>query len=142
IDRPLFVGVVEQALDYLRDTEVQIEQVHAESAPGQFEVVLPAQPPLRAVDTLIYVREVIAAFAAAEGYRMTLHPKPFPAATGIGAHAHMSIVSPGGEHPVVYEAFYAGVLAHLRAICAFTYSNPTSYDRVVDGCWAGGRWIA
>lgn len=55
---------------------------------------------------------------------------------------HISISSPDGEKRRVYESFYAGILAHLRAIAAFTYSNPASYDRVVDGCWAGGKWVA
>lgn len=53
----------------------------------------------------------------------------------------MSISSPGGESKDVYEPFYAGILHHLKAIAAFTYSNPASYERVRDGWWAGGTWI-
>lgn len=41
----------------------------------------------------------------------------------------------------MYESFYAGILKHLRAIVAFTYPSPASYERVLDGYWAGGRWI-
>lgn len=41
----------------------------------------------------------------------------------------------------MYESFYAGILRHLRSIIALTYSNPASYDRMADGCWAGGRWV-
>ncbi len=55
---------------------------------------------------------------------------------------HISISSPNGEDKLVYESFYAGILKHLRAITAFTYSKPASYDRMADGCWAGGRWVA
>ena len=53
----------------------------------------------------------------------------------------MSIASPANVRPDVYEPFYAGVLKHLRAILAFTYPNPASFDRSVDGAWAGGRWV-
>jgi glutamine synthetase len=53
----------------------------------------------------------------------------------------MSIISRGSDTPEVYESFYAGILKHLPAITAFTYSSPASYDRMVDSCWAGGRWV-
>lgn len=142
LDRPIFSDIIEKAVSYLRSVDVYIEQVHAESAPGQFEVVLPAAPTLQAVDNLLFVREVIASVAAASGYRMTLHPKPFSMAAGNAAHVHLSISSPGGDDPVVYKNFYAGILHHLGGVCAFTYSHPASYERVLDGCWAGGRWIA
>ncbi|KUI74402.1 Protein fluG [Cytospora mali] len=125
----------------LESMEIFVEQVHAESAPGQFELVLPPLPPVQAVDTLLHTRELIAAMATAAGYKFTLYPKPFPHACGTAAHAHISISSAGGKKKEVYEPFYAGVLKHLRAITAFTYSNPASYMRLADGVWAGGRWV-
>ncbi len=86
---------------------------------------------------------------------MTLHPKPFARACGTAAHAHLSIASSSasphaggggasggdGDDPRVYGAFYAGILRRLRSILAITYSNPASYERAVDGAWAGGRWV-
>ena len=122
-----------------------VEQLHAESAAGQFELVLPALPPVEAVDTLLHTRDTIAALATAAGLKFTLHPKPFAHACGTAGHVHLSLagVKSGAEPPAkVYEAFYAGVLKHLRAINAFTLSSPASYERVADGCWAGGRWVA
>ncbi|EOO03448.1 putative glutamine synthetase-like protein [Phaeoacremonium minimum UCRPA7] len=121
---------------------IYVEQLHPESAPGQFELILPPLPPVEAVDTLLHTREVISGMAAAAGYRFTLHPKPFPHTCGTASHAHMSISSPGGSKPQVYEKFYAGVLKHLCAILAFTYSNPVSYERLGDGVWAGGSWVS
>ncbi|WQF88466.1 Putative glutamine synthetase, catalytic domain, metal-dependent hydrolase [Colletotrichum destructivum] len=141
MDHPVFTKVIERAVAELDAKGIYIEQVHPESAPGQFEVILPQAPPLEAVDTLLYVREVISSIAVAEGYRMTLHPKPFPTSCGTAAHVHMSITSAGGSKPETYNPFYAGILKHLRAIAAFTYSNPVSYERVQDGAWAGGRWV-
>jgi glutamine synthetase len=73
---------------------------------------------------------------------MTLHPKPFLNAPGTAAHVHISVWSYDGEKLNVYQHFYAGILRHLRAIAAFTCSNVTSYERLQDGCWAGGRWVA
>lgn len=123
----------------LESMEIFVEQVHAESAPGQFELVLPPLPPVQAVDTLLHTREVIAAMATAAGFKFTLYPKPFPETCGTAAHAHISISSIGGDKKETYEPFYAGILKHLRAIAAFAYSNPASYERVADGTWAGGR---
>lgn len=126
----------------LAATGVYVEQLHPESATGQFEIVLPHLPPVEAVDTLIHSREVMSAVATEAGFRMSLHPKPFANACGTASHVHMSISSPQGSKSEVYESFYAGILKHLEGIVAFTYSNPVSYDRVTDGAWAGGRWVA
>jgi glutamine synthetase/predicted TIM-barrel fold metal-dependent hydrolase len=125
----------------LDDMGIFVEQLHAESATGQFELILPPLTPVEAVDTLLHTRDVMNALATAAGFRMTLHPKPFANACGTAAHAHMSISSPKGAKTDVYESFYAGILKHLRGITAFTYTNPASFERLSDGVWAGGRWV-
>lgn len=131
--------MAEEIYDTLSKAGIYLEQWHPESSSGQYEFVLPPLPPLEAVDTLVHAREIICTVAAGYSMRATLHPKPFPMMAGTAAHVHISISSPNGDN--VYESFYAGILAHLRAICAFTYSNAASYERVADGCWAGGRWV-
>lgn len=141
MDHDAAIEVLEPAIAALDEAGVYIDIVHPESAPGQFEVVLPKAPPLEAVDTLLYARDVLSAHASAKGYRMTLHPKPFAMACGTAAHVHISISSPNGSDASVYETFYAGVLFHLRAISAFTYSSVASYERVLDGTWSGGTHI-
>jgi glutamine synthetase len=40
------------------------------------------------------------------------------------------------------EFFVGGVLNHLRALCAFTLPDESSYERVVDDEWSGGKWVA
>ena len=132
--------MVEEIDETLCKAGIYLDQWHPESSSGQYEFVLSPLPPLEAVDTLIHAREIICTVAARYSIRATLHPKPFPMMAGTAAHAHISISSPNAIN--VYESFYAGILAHLRAICAFTYSNAASYDRVKDGCWAGGTWVA
>ncbi|KAI0472782.1 glutamine synthetase/guanido kinase [Xylariaceae sp. FL0804] len=141
--RPGGVGAAaDEALDRLAGAGVEVEQFHAESAPGQFELVLAALPPMEACDTLLHARQILESVAARHGFRMTLHPKPFAAAAaGSASHVHVSIATPGGEQPAVYEPFYAGILGHLRAVAAFTAASPASYERLVDSAWAGGRWV-
>ncbi|KAK8118003.1 uncharacterized protein PG998_006284 [Apiospora kogelbergensis] len=134
------VTVLDEMVDLLNDADIPIEQLHAEGAPGQFEIVLPPLPPLQACDTLLHARQIIESAAARHGFRATLHPKPFAERPGTAAHAHMSLSSSSrGDES---NNFYAGILNHLRALAAFTYTNPASYDRAVDSCWAGGSWVA
>lgn len=142
MEQDAVISVIEEAISQLDAAGVYVELVHPESTNGQFEVVLPKASPLEAVDTLLFARNVINSCATARGYRMTLHPKPYASASGTAAHVHISISSSNGSKPEIYEDFYAGILKHLRAITAFTYSNPVSYERVQDGCWAGGTWVA
>ncbi|GAB0136190.1 hypothetical protein EsDP_00004502 [Epichloe bromicola] len=156
LEHELVGKVLEPAIQQLDAAGVYVEMFHAESAKGQFEIVLPPASPVEAVDTLVFARQVLSACASAHGYRMTLHPKPFADACGTAAHAHISLASPDDDDDddddddadadtvasrAVYESFYAGILSHLRAICAFTYSNLVSYERVQDGVWAGGTWV-
>jgi len=136
------LDLLNEVYDALSAAGIIVESWHPESADGQYEFVLPALPPLEAVDTLLHAREIIATVAADHDLRATLFPKPFEYQPGTAAHVHISISSPNGESPEVYESFYAGFLKHLPAIIAFTYSKPASYDRVLDGYWAGGRWVA
>ncbi|CAH0037128.1 unnamed protein product [Clonostachys rhizophaga] len=133
---------VEEAVSKLDEAGIYVETIHPESAFGQYEIVLPAAPALEAVDTLIFARQVLSACADSRGYKMTLHPKPYAKATGTAAHVHMSISSPRGSDRNTWESFYAGILKHLRSILAYTCASPVSYSRLVDGCWAGGTWVA
>ncbi|KAH0562449.1 hypothetical protein GP486_002863 [Trichoglossum hirsutum] len=135
------MSIIEAIVDALEISGIQLQQFHAESSPGQYEFITGPLPPLLAVDTLLATREIISAIAAThsphKAFRATFTPRPFPNAAGTGAHAHISIIPDTN-----YEMFYAGVLKHLRAITAFTYSRDSSYERVRDGIWAGGRWVA
>jgi glutamine synthetase len=136
------LDMLHQIYDSLAVSGIYLEQWHPESAIGQYEFILPPLPPLEAVDALLHAREIITTVVAGYSMRATLYPKPFPDIAGTASHIHISISSPDGDKKEVYEPFYAGVLKHLQSIVAFTYSNPSSYDRMADGCWAGGRWVA
>jgi len=140
-----FSTAVDEVLDSLKHAGISIEMFHPESAPGQYEIVLPALPPMEACDTLLHARQIIESVAARHDFRVTLHPKPFPQACGSANHMHMSVSSAADSTPAdtenTYKLFYGGIMSHFRAILAITYSNPTSYERMVDSFWAGGRWI-
>lgn len=135
--RPLhdekIMDLVESIVTNLKRSGVDIQQFHVESAPGQFEFVLSPLDPLAAVDTLLAAREIISSLATERRLHATISPKPYPKAAGTGAHFHVSMMP-----PEKHENFLAGILKHIPAIAAFTYSNEVSYERVADSVWSGG----
>ncbi|QGA21122.1 hypothetical protein EYB26_008832 [Talaromyces marneffei] len=127
---------LEEIVTTLASIDIHIEQFHAESAPGQFEFILPPASPLEAIDTLLKARQTIQNVAEMNGYRATLYPRPYPFSAGTASHAHFSI-SPTTEE----EPFLAGILARFSAITAFSLSQEVSYERVASGVWAGSEWV-
>lgn len=134
---PGVMDVLEEVVAKLERSKIKVEQFHPESAPGQYELVTGPLPPLESVDALLAARDIICAVAEKHRLRATFIPKPFPKACGTGAHVHISM-TPNNCH----KSFYAGVLAHLRSILAFTYCNPCSYERMQDSVWSGGQYVA
>ncbi|KAJ5668308.1 uncharacterized protein N7477_006878 [Penicillium maclennaniae] len=131
------VPLLEEITRTLASMGIKLQQFHAESAPGQFEFVLPPDTPLAAVDSLIAARQVITAVAEQHGLRATLYPCPIPGEAGSAAHAHISI-----NPPTLEDAFLAGILDYFPSITAFTLSSEASYERVRSGIWAGSEWVA
>ncbi|KAI1331813.1 glutamine synthetase/guanido kinase [Xylariaceae sp. FL0255] len=139
-------SAIEEMLARLDEAGIAYEQFHSENAPGQYELVLAPLTPLEACDGLLHARQILESVAARHGYRVTLHPKPFPMACGTASHMHISVTSStskSSDDPSVYEPFYAGILHYLPGLAALLCSNPTSYMRQnVDSAFAGGKWVA
>lgn len=130
------MDMVERILGRFERAGIELQQWHAESAPGQYEFIFAPQPPMEAVNALLVAREIISSVASDASVRATLYPKPYPDRGGSGAHVHISVQP--AHH---WEVFFGGILKHLRAITAFTYSKEASYERVLDGTWSGGTWV-
>ncbi|XP_050384485.1 protein fluG [Argentina anserina] len=142
---PLF----NEVLTALQSLDISVEQLHAESGKGQFEMVLGHTACLHAADNLIYTREVIRAIARKHGLLATFMPKYALDEIGSGAHVHLSFWQNGqnvfmasdgsSQHGMskIGEEFMAGVLYHLPAILAFTAPIPNSYDRIQPNTWSG-----
>ncbi|KAK5173189.1 uncharacterized protein LTR77_003311 [Saxophila tyrrhenica] len=132
----------------LRNTGIEVQQMHSEAGDGQYEFVLPPLPPVEAVDTLIQARQCIQQVAASRGLRATCHPQPFPG-IGTAAHAHISFnrsTEATDREDVDLDrtqmSFMASVLEHLPSLCAITMPQAVSYGRVLDDSWTGGTWVA
>ncbi|CAG8491665.1 5769_t:CDS:10 [Acaulospora morrowiae] len=143
-------AVIDKIVDSLSQLNIPIEQCHSESASGQFEVVTGPLTPLNTADNCVLTRNTIYDVASQFGLKATFVPKPFNNQAGTGAHLHISlheINKPEKENDghssglSPYErSFVAGVIHHIKAICAFTLPTAHSYTRTVDHCWAGS-WV-
>ncbi|TMW93154.1 hypothetical protein EJD97_012103 [Solanum chilense] len=135
-------SILEDIVTYLETMNITVEQVHAETGKGQFEVVLGYAEASTAIASLIYAREVIKSVARQHGQMATFVPKYAEDEDGSGSHVHISL-SRNGENVFmasgdskygmskIGESFMAGVLNHLPAILAFTATHPLSYEHLV-----------
>ncbi|KAH9947838.1 FLU1-II [Amylocystis lapponica] len=145
--------VLEEIADDLIAAGIELQMYHAESAPGQYEVVTGPLPPLEAADAVVFTRETIYNVAAKHGLRATFAPRLHADDCGSGAHMHISVHSTRGAPtgtpatPVpaptlsaVERSFLQSLLEHLPAVCALTLPTAASYARMLDGIWSGGTY--
>src|SRR5581483_1233422 len=71
------VSTIEQIVDALRDQNIEVEQFHPESAPGQFEIITGPDNPLAAADKVVITRQTIYDVTANNYLKATFMPKPF-----------------------------------------------------------------
>jgi len=117
-----------------------------EYGPRQYEATLAPERGVRAADAAVVLREMVRAVAWRQGGRATFAPMLTPTGIGNGTHVHLSLWD--GDTPVTFDSaaplrisartapFFAGVLAHLPAISAFTAPSVASYYRLTPNRWA------
>ncbi|KAK9834137.1 hypothetical protein WJX81_001281 [Elliptochloris bilobata] len=143
----------------IHDLGIEVEQLHNESAPGQFEIITAHQPAMKAADNLLFTREAISGVARRAGLLASFLPKLEADQCGNGAHCHFSLCNvealgslEAGANlvahmPVSGEAnggpgdvaarFAAGVLRYLPELMVWTLPSVMSYDRVQPHTWSG-----
>jgi glutamine synthetase len=124
-----------------------VEQFHPEYALAQLELSVAPNDPVGAADDVVLVRDTVRQVSTGHGWRASFAPTVDPNGAGSGAHLHFSVhdggasAMAGGPGPFglteVGEAFLAGVLRELRALCAVGAAHPTSYLRLQPSRWAG-----
>lgn len=140
-------GYARRVLEALREEDVEVHQLHPEYAPGQFELSVAAEDPVRAADTSVLVRETVRGVGQEFGLRTSFSPKVDLSGVGSGGHVHFSLAADdaslmaGGDGAAGMsqrgEAFTAGVLRHLPALMAVGAPSLASYLRLEPSHWAG-----
>jgi glutamine synthetase len=134
-------------LDALDQQGVQAEQLHPEYAAGQFELSIATADPVAAADLNVLVRHTIRAVSQNHGIQASFAPAVVAGSVGNGGHLHFSVWRDGtnqfasGTGPYgmteTGEAFLAGVLDSLPALCAIGAPSVSSYLRLMPSRWAG-----
>lgn len=114
---------------------------------GTFEIALGPEAPLRAADSFVVAQDIIKTVCQRYKLFATMIPKPFseddpfaPNRRAVqGVHAHVSVDPINKEDE---EAFLAGILKSLPALCALGMASIDSYIRCHDSTRAAtGQWI-
>ncbi len=125
---------------------VDIEKAHHEVAPGQYEIVLRYQNPLRIADSLLLTKHITQRIAQHfDGYYVSFMPKPITGVNGSGMHVHCSLWDIKENKNAFYDAekpgflsetahyFIGGNVAHLQEMTLLLNSSVNSYKRLVPG---------
>ncbi len=127
----------------LEDLGFEIEASHHECAPGQHEIDFRFDEAMITADNIQTFKMAVRSIARRYGMHATFMPKPIAGISGSGMHTNMSLFKDGQN--VFYDAeqqdglsliaknFIAGLINHIRGLCAVTNPLVNSYKRLVPG---------
>lgn len=138
------VKTFKEALLYALNYQgVNPEKIHHEVAPGQLEVVLHCDNPLRLADNIQLTRHTIKMFARQHGFIATFAPKPLKGQNGSGMHIHVSLQYKGENSfydgtkesnlSTTARSFISGLLNRAPEINILFNAVPNSNERLVKG---------
>lgn len=127
----------------LEEMGFEIEASHHEVAIAQHEIDFKYSEAMSAADNILTFKMVVKSCADSHGLCATFMPKPIYGHAGSGMHTNMSLFK--GEENAFYDPasetglshiagnFIAGVLKHIKGMCALTNPLVNSYKRLVPG---------
>jgi glutamine synthetase len=131
----------------LRLNGLQPDTFLPEYGPRQYEITVGPASGLEAADRAVKLREICRAVARRHGLTASFSPVVTRGVVGNGVHIHFSLRDLSGT-PVTYDpdapgglakpaaAFAAGILRHVRALCAVTAPSVISYERLRPHSWS------
>lgn len=127
----------------LEDMGFEIEASHHEVADSQHEIDFKYGEALSTADNIMTFKLAVKTIAQQHGLHATFMPKPIFGICGSGMHINMSLTRDGKNAfydesdslGLSKEAYYfiAGVLSHVKGMCAITNPLVNSYKRLVPG---------
>ena len=127
----------------LEELGIPVEYSHHDVAPSQHEIDLRYADALTMADRVIMYKLIVKAVASRHDLYASFMPKPLNGVNGSGMHVHQSLFTEGKnaffdkKDPDFLSAtakhYVAGVLSHVREICAVTNQCVNSYKRLVPG---------
>ena len=147
-------AVLDEMVEGLRTTGIDVYQIDHEDGNGQFEVNFTYTDALKSADNFTFVKMAASEIARKHGMIATFMAKPFSNRTGSGAHFHVSLGNDKQKNlfedksderglslsSMAYH-FLGGVLTHARALAAVCAPTVNSYKRLVVGrALSGATW--
>ncbi|OKL60009.1 hypothetical protein UA08_04893 [Talaromyces atroroseus] len=126
---------VEEILDCLKESSITIHHFHTETH-DQIEFSLSPESPLNAIDSLILAQETIRTVFIRHYIKATMTPKPLINGPTNGIHLHLSVDKLAPPHT---DNFLAGILTHIKSLCALGMANFDGYVRTTKD--SAGAWI-
>jgi glutamine synthetase len=126
---------------------MQPETLLAEFAPRQFEFTLAPAFGVTAADQAVISREIARSVGWDQGANISFTPARAPGGVCSGTHVHFSLWTLDGK-PALYDggrpghlsaagaSFSAGIVRHMKALCAFAAPTPVSYERLQPHRWS------
>ena len=127
----------------LEEMGFEIEASHHECATAQHEIDFRYDEAVRSADNIMTFKMVVKSIASFNHLCATFMPKPVFGEAGSGMHINMSLFKDGKnafcdpEGPkglsTIALQFIAGIMKHVKGICALTNPLVNSYKRLVPG---------
>ena len=134
--------IIAEICDYMAELGWSPYQNDHEDANGQFEMNWGFDDCLVTADRHSFFKFMTRAIAEKHGLRATFMPKPFPALTGNGCHAHISVWDQAGKVNMFYDPtdeiglskqgyhFLGGIMKHAESLAALCNPTVNSYKRI------------
>ena len=127
----------------LSNAGINVEKIHHEVGPGQFEVVLNYADAIKMADQIVLTKYLIQSVVGHYDLTADFNPKPFKHQNGSGLHLHYSLQDLQTQQPLFSDPhkpnqlshlalkFIAGNLAGLPDLSAFYNGTANSFARLV-----------
>lgn len=142
---------MDDVITCLEQMKISVCAAHAESSPGQFEVVLGHKDVLESVQDLVLARLAIKAIARKHSLVASFVPNYGDSYAGSGAHVHLSLDDHFGTDHEAHDMkigvsetgqeFMAGILHSLPWLTFLTNASCLSYLRLRPQCWVGAYQV-
>ncbi|MBQ7307495.1 MAG: glutamine synthetase [Clostridia bacterium] len=131
----------ERVLVILENLKFNVECVHHECAPNQYELDFRFDSPLEIADKITIIKDILKDVAEKSQLYVSFMPKPIKEVAGSGMHINLSIFREGKnifndenqELSSIAKYFSSGIITHIKSITAFSNPLINSYKRLNSG---------
>lgn len=131
----------ERVLVILENLKFNVECVHHECAPNQYELDFKFDSPLEIADKVTIIKDILKDVAEKSSLYVSFMPKPIQNIAGSGMHINVSIfknnqnmfIGDNQQLSTLAKYFTSGILKHIKGITAFANPLINSYKRLHSG---------